>query len=125
MESHEPDLLDEIQDQEKVLRIQQDYTQVEFDPQTRTLLDVAVKLTLDIHDMDKTDIEGLRAHGFSDEDILDAVHLISYFNFVNRVLDALGAEPEPNMRFGKENTQSHGEDTLQVHDEDECLPQGA
>ena len=102
MESHEPDLLDEIQDQEKVLKIQEDYTQIDFDPATRTLLDFAVKLTTEIKNMDRADIESLRMQSFSDEDILDAVHLISYFNFVNRVLDALGAEPEPDMRFGKE-----------------------
>ena len=51
MESHEPDLLDEIQDQEKVLKIQEDYTHIEFEPATRTLLDFAVKLTLEIHEM--------------------------------------------------------------------------
>jgi hypothetical protein len=86
MESHEPDLLDEIHDQEKILKIQEDYTQIEFEPATRTLLDFAVKLTLDIKSMEKADIEYLRVHEFSDEDILDA----------------LGAEPEEDMRFDKE-----------------------
>ena len=114
MESHEPDLLDEIQDQEKVLKIQEDYTQIEFEPATKTLLDFAVKLTLEIHDMDEADIVSLRSNGFSDEDILDAVHLISYFNFVNRVLDALGAKPEPGMRFGQA--------TLLPKDEKEYFP---
>lgn len=115
MESHEPDLLEEIQDQEKVLKIQDDYTQIDFDPATRSLLDFAVKLTLDIKKMDETDIEILRMYGFTDEDILDAVHLISYFNFVNRVLDALGAEPEPNMRFGKESSAPQTETELFPH----------
>jgi uncharacterized peroxidase-related enzyme len=109
MESHEPDLLDEIQDQEKVLKIQEDYTQIDFDPATKTLLDFSTKLTLDIKDMNETDIESLRINGFSDEDILDAVHLISYFNFVNRVLDALGAKPEPGMRFGQETSEPQNE----------------
>jgi hypothetical protein len=30
------------------------------------------------------------------------VHCISYFNFINRVLDGLGVDPEPSMRYGKE-----------------------
>ena len=125
MESHEADLLDEIQDQEKVLKIQEDYTQVEFEPATRTLLDFSVKLTLDIHEMDKSDIESLRMNGFSDEDILDAVHLISYFNFVNRVLDALGADPEPDMRFGQETADPQNEmENLLQHNEI-GIPQGA
>ena len=101
MESHEPDLLDEIHDQDKVIKIQEDYTKIDFDPATRTLLDFAAKLTLNIKEMDKKDIESLSTNGFSDEEILDAVHLISYFNFINRVLDALGAEPEPDMQYGR------------------------
>jgi uncharacterized peroxidase-related enzyme len=125
MESHEPDLLDEIHDHEKVLRIQEDYTQIDFDPATRTLLDFAVKLTLDIKDMEKADIISLRTSGFSDEDILDAVHLISYFNFVNRVLDALGAEPEENMRFGKEECLSETRSECLPFDDGGCSPQGA
>jgi len=102
MESHELDLLDEIQDLDTVRKIQDDYTLVMFDPATRLLLDFSVKLTLDIKNMNKNDIDDLREKGFVDEDILDAVHLISYFNFVNRVLDALGAEPEVGMRFENE-----------------------
>ena len=125
MESHEPDLLDEIQDQEKVLKIQEDYTQVEFEPATRTLLDFAVKLTLDIHEMDEAGIVSLRTNGFSDEDILDAVHLISYFNFVNRVLDALGAKPEPDMRFGQETSIPESEIEYFPHSDGESFPQGA
>jgi uncharacterized peroxidase-related enzyme len=125
MESHEPDLLDEIQDQEKVLKIQEDYTRVDFDPATRALLDYAVKLTLDIHNMEEADVESLRTKGFTDEDILDAVHLISYFNFVNRVLDALGAEPEPDMRFGQEESHLYGDNECSAHDDNGCSPQGA
>lgn len=34
-----------------------------------------------------------------DEDIVDAVHCILYFNFINRVLDGLGVDPEPFMRY--------------------------
>ena len=125
MESHEPDLLDEIHDHGKVLQIQEDYTQIDFDIATRTLLDFAVKLTLDINKMDETDIKSLREQGFSDENILDAVHLISYFNFVNRVLDALGAEPEPEMRFGKEECLPQSKMEYLPHGDEENFPQGA
>ena len=108
MESHEPDLLDEIHDQDKAMRIQEDYTKVDFDPATKTLLDFAAKLTLNVRGMSKNDIISLRMKGFSDEAILDAVHLTSYFNFINRVLDALGAEPEPDMRYGKKEIVQKG-----------------
>jgi alkylhydroperoxidase family enzyme len=42
-------------------------------------------------------VETLRRHGLSDRDILDAVEVISYFNYINRVADALGIEPEPDL----------------------------
>jgi alkylhydroperoxidase family enzyme len=58
--------------------------------------------------MSNANIGSLRAKGFSDKAILDAVHLISYFNFTNRVLDALGAESEPNMRYGKKEVVQVG-----------------
>jgi len=103
MESHEQDLLDEIHDLDKVRKIQDDYRQIDLGTATRKLLDFAVKLTLSIKDMKRADIESLRESGFKDEDILDAVHLISYFNFSNRVMDALGIEPEPDMRYGKKS----------------------
>lgn len=44
------------------------------------------------------DVETLRQHGLTDRDILDAVEVIAYFNYINRVADALGIDPEPEMR---------------------------
>jgi uncharacterized protein YciW len=46
----------------------------------------------------RRDVEALRKHGLTDRDILDAVEVISYFNYINRVADALGIDPEPEMR---------------------------
>ena len=41
------------------------------------------------------DIERLRSHGWSDAAIHDAIQVISYFNYINRVADAVGVENEP------------------------------
>jgi uncharacterized protein YciW len=46
----------------------------------------------------RQDLNTLRKHGLNDRDILDAVEVIGYFNYINRVADALGIEPEPEMR---------------------------
>jgi alkylhydroperoxidase family enzyme len=43
------------------------------------------------------DCQLLREAGLSDRDILDAVEVISYFNYINRVADALGVDLEPEM----------------------------
>jgi len=46
----------------------------------------------------REDLEALRAHGLSDRDLLDAVEVIAYFNYINRVADALGINPEPEVQ---------------------------
>jgi len=46
----------------------------------------------------RKDIQTLRQHGLNDCDILDAVEIIAYFNYINRVGDALGINPEPEMQ---------------------------
>jgi alkylhydroperoxidase family enzyme len=51
-------------------------------------------------------IETLRLHGLSDRDILDAVQVIAYFNYINRVADALGIDPEPEMQAAYEKWHS-------------------
>jgi uncharacterized peroxidase-related enzyme len=43
-------------------------------------------------------LDPLRQHGLSDRDILDAVEVIAYFNYINRIADALGIDPEPEMQ---------------------------
>lgn len=82
-----------------VRAIQDDYRQVELGPATRALLDFAVKMTTRPTEMRRDDVAALRDAGFADADILDAAHTIGYFNYANRVMDALGIEPEPDMRY--------------------------
>jgi len=82
--------------------VQEDYRSAGLAPREVALLDFAVKLTKSPSGVRKDDLEALRTHGFSDEQLVDAVHCIGYFNFINRVLDGLGVDPEPSMRYGKE-----------------------
>jgi len=53
-----------------------------------------VKLTLTPGAMREDDVQRLREAGFSDEQIVVATQVISYFNAINRVADALGVEDE-------------------------------
>lgn len=41
------------------------------------------------------DVERLRRLGWGDAAISDAVQVISFFNYINRVADAVGIEDEP------------------------------
>jgi alkylhydroperoxidase family enzyme len=47
--------------------------------------------------MTRGDVEGLRAAGFDDGAILDAVQVVSYFNYINRLADAIHVDVEPDM----------------------------
>jgi len=41
------------------------------------------------------DAELLRGHGWDDPAIHDAIQVISYFNYINRIADGVGIEDEP------------------------------
>ena len=60
----------------------------------RALCDYAVKLTRRQHEVTPQDLDQLRAHGFDDVAIHDAVQVIGYFNYITRVADGLGVDPE-------------------------------
>lgn len=60
----------------------------------RALCRFAVKLTHQQQTMTPADLDQLRAHGLDDRAIHDAVQVIGYFNYITRVADALGVEPE-------------------------------
>jgi len=60
----------------------------------RALCEFAANLTRDQRHMTPADIDGLRSHGFDDTAIHDATQVIAYFNYITRIADALGVEPE-------------------------------
>lgn len=72
-----------------------DYRQAPLSAPDRALLDFAVKLTKTPAGMTREDVEALRAHGFSDTAIHDAVQVTALFNYYNRLADGLGIDPEP------------------------------
>ena len=74
-----------------------DYTTAKLAPRERVLLDWAVKLTRSPERMTREDLAPLREAGFSDRAILDATHIVGFFNHINRLADALGVDLEPEM----------------------------
>jgi uncharacterized peroxidase-related enzyme len=99
MESHEKDLRSEVAGDVQVRAIHNDYRTAGLRPSEVVLLDYAVKLTKNPRDVGRGDLEALRTAGYMDEQLVDAVQCIGYFNFINRVLDGLGVDPEPGMRY--------------------------
>lgn len=81
-------------DKDLVEALKKDYTTAAISPQDRVMLDYVVKLTKDATKVWKDDIEGLRTAGFNDQGILQITLIASWFNYINRVADALGVGRE-------------------------------
>ena len=69
------------------------YRAAELTARQRAMLDFAVKITRASDTCGEDDIEGLRGHGFSDEDVMDIIQTAAFFNYSNRVASALGLRP--------------------------------
>jgi uncharacterized peroxidase-related enzyme len=70
--------------------LKQDYTTAPITEQERVMLDYVVKLTKDATKVWKDDHDRLRGAGFDDKAILQITLIASWFNYINRVADALG-----------------------------------
>jgi uncharacterized peroxidase-related enzyme len=76
-----------------VERLAVNYRHVELDTRDRAMLDFAVKLTKTPDECGQTDLERLRAVGYTDEDILHIVEVTAIFNYNVRLAAATGLFP--------------------------------
>ena len=58
-----------------------------------------MKLTREAAAIRESDIDALRAQGLSDTDVSDAIQVIGYFNYINRVAEGVGIDPEPDWHL--------------------------
>jgi uncharacterized peroxidase-related enzyme len=77
-------------DQALVTALEEDYTKAPISEQDRVMLDYVVQLTRDATRIGPAHHERLRAAGFDDTGILQITLIASWFNYINRVADALG-----------------------------------
>jgi uncharacterized peroxidase-related enzyme len=75
-----------------------DYRRAPLSGEDRALCDFAAKLTLRPGMVEKPDIDSLCQVGFSDEQITVATQVIGYFNYINRIAEGLGVDPEDWMK---------------------------
>jgi uncharacterized peroxidase-related enzyme len=76
-----------------VERLAVNYRHVELDPRDRAMLDFAVKLTKTPDECGQSDLERLRAVGYTDEDVLHIVEVTAIFNYNVRLAAATGLFP--------------------------------
>ena len=61
------------------------------------MIEFAVQMTIDVHRIDGSFVQQVRARGLTDEDLLNTAEVAGFFNYYTRLADALGVEPEDFM----------------------------
>ncbi len=77
-----------------VRALEEDYKSAPISEQDRLMLDYVVQVTKDATRISPADHERLRTVGFDDKAILQITLIASWFNYINRVADALGVGRE-------------------------------
>ena len=77
-------------DEAFVKALVEDYENVPLSEADRAMLDYVTQLTKDATRISPRDHERLRSVGFDDRGILQITLIASWFNYINRVADALG-----------------------------------
>ncbi|MEX2526243.1 MAG: peroxidase-related enzyme [Gemmatimonadota bacterium] len=83
-------------DPERVAGLREDPDHADLNPREAALAEYARILTRHPQNMAAQHLEPLRAHGLTDEEILQANMVVSYFNFVNRIAQGLGVSAPPD-----------------------------
>ena len=77
-------------DDELVRTLKEDYENAPISAADRVMLDYVGQLTVDATRISPDDHARLREHGFDDRAIVQITLIASWFNYINRVADALG-----------------------------------
>lgn len=77
-------------DDSLIAALRRDYRTAPITEQERVMCDYVVKLTKDATQCGPADLDALRGVGFDDRGILQITLIASWFNYINRVADALG-----------------------------------
>jgi uncharacterized peroxidase-related enzyme len=75
-----------------------DWRSAPLDPADRALCEFGARLTHRQQAMSPADLDALRDEGFDDTAIHDAAQVVAYFNYITRIADSLGVEPEEFIR---------------------------
>lgn len=94
MESHAEFLRRVTLDEDLIKAIREDYLTAPLTGPERAICDYVVQLTKDAVKITPAHHERLREAGFDDTAILQITLIASWFNYINRVADALGVGRE-------------------------------
>jgi uncharacterized peroxidase-related enzyme len=69
------------------------HRKADITPRQRAMLDFAMKVCKDSHEVEEADFAALRPHGFSDEDLWDIAAITAFFGLSNRLANVIGMRP--------------------------------
>ena len=69
------------------------YRKADITPRQTAMLDFAMKVSQQAHAVGDADMETLRGHGFSDEDIWDIAAIAAFFGLSNRLANVTSMRP--------------------------------
>jgi uncharacterized peroxidase-related enzyme len=96
VESHTEFLRRVSLDEELAAALRRDHREVQLSEADGAMLDFTVRLTEAAYKLTPDDLNLLRAAGFDDRAILQITLIGAWFNYINRVADALGVgRPDP------------------------------
>jgi uncharacterized peroxidase-related enzyme len=70
--------------------LRRDWRSVDLAPADRAMLEYVEMVTRDATQVQPETLDGLRGAGFTDEAILQITMITAWFNYINRMADALG-----------------------------------
>ncbi len=73
------------------------YRKADITPRQRAMLDFAMKVCLQSHQIEDADIDALRPHGLDDEDAWDIAAITAFFGLSNRMASFSGMQPNPEF----------------------------
>ncbi len=83
---------------EFVHQVVADWRRTALPPGDRALCEWAAKLTARAREASPGELKRLREEGFDDRAIHDAAQVVGFFNYITRIADGLGVEPEAFIR---------------------------
>ena len=97
MEAHAVEFRSECKDDDLALAVKTDWRKADLSNLDKALCGFAEKLTSETWSIEQADIDRLKSSGLDDRGVTDAVEVIAYFNYMNRIADGLGVDPEDWM----------------------------
>ena len=92
--AHLYDLRSETDNQKLVDEVADNWKESSLSEKQKAICYLAEKLTLSPGKIHVNDINEVKKFGYTDKEISEIVQIISFFNYINRVADGLGLEPE-------------------------------